>query len=238
MLLWAGRRSSPCKPLFGHGNNIGSDFLSFFRERQICAEAGEGCCETTPKPGLDSRRLDDCGAEHMGEETINYEHDERHRHECSAQDQKLKERFSRPGLHKLRQEGQEKDGQFRIENVEQERLSNQTGRRSCGRACVNDKSRLVTPGGEGNVEQVGDARVLHGLKSKRACVHDGCQAKNGSQEMRHDASRAPKCRKHACLPPLDKTGGYGIDDARARNEHHNERCDQKFKGEHLVVLLG
>jgi hypothetical protein len=102
---------------------------------------------------------------------------------------------------------------------------------------IEGKSRLVTPSDNGNVEQVGDACVFQSLKGKCACVHDGGQAQNRSHEMRHDARCTPKCREHACFPTLGETGGYGIDDSRAWDEDHNERCDQELKAEHLATLL-
>lgn len=169
----------------------------------------------------------------MSEEAIQHEHDKRHGHEGGAQKQKLHERFRRSWLNELREEGQEENGQLGIENVEQEGLHHEANGCSCGACTVDGEGRRVTPGGNGDVEQVGHTGVLEGLEGKGARMHDGSKTKDGSQQMRNDARRTPKCGKHACLSTLNKARRNGKDNPGAGNEHDDERGDQEFKAEHL-----
>lgn len=193
----------------------------FFRECEIRPQTGKGGGKTATKPGLHSRRFDNSFAECMCKKAIEYKYDECHSHESSAQQKKLEKRFRRTRLNKLWKESQEEDGQFRIENVEQERLYNQTDGRVRGGIFVNGESRLVAPSGVGDVEQIGNARVLQGLKSERACVHDCGQTQNRGHEVGEYPCRASERGEDACLSALGKTGGDSVDDPCAGNKHHD-----------------
>jgi hypothetical protein len=82
----------------------------------------------------------------------------------------------------------------------------------------------------------GHARVTQ-LERECAGVHHRRQAED-RQQVRHDAQRAAHRGQHTGLSALQQRGGHGEDHPGAGNEHHDERGDEEFEGEHWAAFLG
>lgn len=93
-------------------------WASFFRKCKVCPKTRKGGRKATAKPGLHPLRLDNGLAKHVGKKAVDDEYEKSHGHENGAQQKKLQERFVRIGRNELRQEGEEEDGQFRVEDVQ------------------------------------------------------------------------------------------------------------------------
>lgn len=189
--------------------------------------------KAAPQPGLHRRRFDHRLAERVGQESIEHEHDKRHGHKDAAQKKKLGQGTGGIGGHELRKEGEEKDGQFGVEDVEKERLDNKGGSGDPRGSLFHRKSRLVLPRGIRDVEKIGYPRVLQGLEGNRAGVHDCRKAEDRGEEMGNDPHGAPQRRVDAGPSPLGQAGRDGEDDAGAGDKDDDEGGDQKFKAYHL-----
>ena len=104
------------------------------REGQLGAEGGETGGEAAAQPGHDARAGDHVLAHRGGAEAVDDEHRKGHRHEGAAQFQHARQHMDFVGGDKLRQEGEEEDRQFRIEDVDEKAGDDdpaEIGRASC-----------------------------------------------------------------------------------------------------------
>ena len=133
------------------------------------------------------------------------------------------------GIDELRQEGQEEDRQFRIEDVEQG--SRHGDARQAARLVTRlDLQRAAIANGlPCEPEQIGDAGEFYRLEGQRAGMQDRRDAEDRGQHVRHNAERAAKCRRDAGEPAPRKRHGQRVDDAGAGREDDDERGDKKFR---------
>ncbi len=158
----------------------------------------------------------------MGDPAVDNKYREGHAHEDRAERQQLNQRLRRTRLDELGQECQEKDGQLRVEDVQQERLDDDARRAGSRNAAIDRKSRLVAPRGIGDIEKVRNASVFEHLKGHCTCVHDGRQTEDGGGQMGNDSGRTAEARVDACRPALNQAGGDRVDHSSAGNQDDNQ----------------
>ena len=152
----------------------------------------------------------DRGREHA----VADENDERHRHEDRAQFQHVRKRMRLVGADELRQEGEEEDRQFRIEDVDQDRRRDHLRGRARRDVPFSTLSAPLPQRVPGHVEQVGDAEIFQRLEGERAGVQQRRQAGIAaaicgtmpsvqpnaamSSRARRAKARPPACRERRC----------------------------------------
>ena len=137
----------------------------------------------------------------------------------------LSKRARIAGRDELRQEGDEEDRQFRVEDVHQHAVDDDPERRALVGAGLDLQRAVLAQRLPGHVEQVGDAGIFHDLEGERAGVEQRRKAGQRGDQMRHDAERAGKRREHAGAPSAREARRQRIDDAGSG------RCDDDQRGE-------
>src|SRR5438874_1144664 len=94
---------------------------SALRKRELGAERGKSRRKTPAQPGHRLRARDDAVAQRGSEQAVDREHRKRHRHEGGTQFQHPRQGMRLVDGDELRQEGQEEDREFWIEDVDQDR---------------------------------------------------------------------------------------------------------------------
>jgi hypothetical protein len=97
----------------------------------------------------------------------------------------------------LRQEGQEEDRQFRIEDVDQDRGHDDApaGARRGRRARVDRKRAGLAQRLPGHVEQIHTPHHFSAANARRLVCSTAANPEHGGQHMRHDPERAAKGRR-------------------------------------------
>ncbi|KAF1858123.1 hypothetical protein Lal_00010642 [Lupinus albus] len=195
---------------------------------QLRTQRHESGREAAPQPGEDRRARHHLPPDRGGETAIKRKDQKRHGHEDQPEIDHAPCRQSLIRRDELRQEGEKEDRQFWVQQIDEDRLTDDAGGLP-GLPGVVDLQRTVFPQRvPRHVEKIGDPQIFDDTEGQRTGVQYGGKAGDGGKQMRHDAKRAAERRDDARPRPLRKTGGQRVDHAGSGRRGDDERCDEEF----------
>jgi len=182
------------------------------------------------------RRLDDGRTEGIGDQSVQAKDDESDPHKNKTQRNHLPSRVQAARRYELGQEGEEEQRQLRVEQIEQNGLSDH-GKRFFLVLDRNVDFILRPQQSHAQIQKVQDPDDPNDAVNLGAGIEDCRNAQDCRQDMGHDPQCAPQGRQDRLAPAARQACGNGVDDPRARHQGQDQRCDDKACAHGLTPLL-
>ncbi len=129
--------------------------------------------------------------------------------------------LSAPFVNELRQESQKEDRNFRIEDIREYSLPEESMGTHAGGQGLDAESALIPPGFEAEVNQIDCAKIFDDEKSIRRCLEDQRYAEGGSRRMNQNPANDADGRHDARSASMGHPAGNHISHIGTRS---NDQC--------------
>lgn len=139
-------------------------------------------------------------------------------------------------LNELRQEGEEENRKFGVENIEKNSGCDNFQGPLRGGGWFNPQRAVIPERHDRHIEKVDNPKIFERIKYQGTGMKNGGETKDGRREMRNDPEGAADCRENTGTMAAGETCRQCIENAGARCDHHDQRRKKKAETHCLPSL--